>query len=74
MITIGNVPGDDGIANSNAIRLKTGKSLNEWLAVLDAWDGDKRRLNPLTQHLMEQHQLDFGWAQVIALYYLCKRM
>jgi hypothetical protein len=74
MITIGNISGEDVTINSNAIRLRTGKGLNEWLAVIDAWDGNKRKLDPLTSYLQEKHCLDYGWAQVIALYYLCKRL
>ncbi len=72
MIMIGNVAGQE--AHHNAIRENTGKGLNEWLAALDAWDGEKRRLNPLMDYLMDEHRLNYGWAQVIALYYLCKRL
>jgi hypothetical protein len=74
MITIDDISGDDGTASSNSVRLKTGKSLSEWLTVLDAWQGDKRKLNALTRHLKEHHRLEYDWAQFIALHYLFKRL
>ena len=74
MITIGDSPGDASAATTNSIRLTTGKGLNEWFTLLDAWQGDKRKLYPLTHHLIEQHRLEYGCAQVIALHYLCKRL
>ena len=74
MITIGDIPGDGSAANTNSIRLQTGRGLNEWLKVLDAWQGDKRKLHPLTRYLTVQHRLEYDCAQVIALHYLCKRL
>jgi hypothetical protein len=70
----GEVPGESVSIDSNAVRLRTGRGLNEWLTTLDGWDGDRRKLTSLTDYLVEQHHLDFGWAQVIALYYLYKRL
>jgi len=68
------ISGDSVSIDSNAVRLRTGKGLNEWLTTLDRWDGDRRKLASLTNYLVEAHHLDFGWAQVIALYYLYKRL
>jgi hypothetical protein len=74
VITIGDIPGEGGPPGSNFVRLETGRGLNEWLAVLDAWQGERRKLHSLTHHLTEQHRVEYGCAQVIALYYLCKRL
>jgi len=74
MITIGNLAGTEQPVHHNAVRIHTGKGLNEWLATIDAWDGDKRRLHSLIDYLMQTHHLSYGWAQVIALYYLYKRV
>ncbi len=71
MLIVGNNPTDDQYP---AMQHATGKALHEWLAAMDAWDGDKRKLHPLMDYLKRYHHLDDKWAQVIALHYLWKRL
>jgi len=74
MITVGNIPGELPDAHTSGLKINTGKALGEWLATVDQWDGDKRKLQAVTNYLKQQHRLDDEWAQVIALSYLWKRL
>jgi len=74
MLLSGNNSSEDEYPEANTLQNVTGKALHEWLAMMDTWDGDKRKLHALTEYLKCYHHLDDEWAQVIALNYLWKRL
>jgi hypothetical protein len=47
----------------------TGKPWSEWCAIIDMWQGDKKRLAPIAQYLTDHYRIRRLWAQAIAVYY-----
>lgn len=59
--------------SDEAVRAKTGKGWDEWLAILDAW-GMKEQGHRLTaKHLQEAYGVGPWWAQAVTIRYEYER-
>jgi hypothetical protein len=56
--------------SSEQICAATGKTWQEWAALLDAWETDKKSLVTVSDYLAAEHGLRRFWTQVVAFYYL----
>ena len=52
-----------------AVRRATGKSWDEWFALLDAWGGTARAHPEIARHLYETYGIDGWWAQGVTVGY-----
>jgi hypothetical protein len=52
-----------------AIRKATGKSWDEWFALLDAWGGASHAHPEIARHVAEAHGVDGWWAQSVTVGY-----
>ena len=52
-----------------ALRRKTGREWEEWLAVIDAWGGTSRTHSEIASWLMSEHNVDGWWAQSVTVGY-----
>jgi hypothetical protein len=55
--------------SDSTIHAGTGRTWDEWLAALDAWDEDNKSFVRVMKFLSKQHGLNRRWAQVVAVYY-----
>lgn len=55
--------------SKNTMHSATGKSFDEWVAVLNAANQRKQTSSSVRQYLMDVHQLTPAWARTIASYY-----
>lgn len=69
---IGGLHGFKGIS-AWEVEAATGKDWVAWLAILDAWTGE-RKFVPITQYLIKHYELPYYWAQAVAVYYVWKRV
>ncbi len=51
------------------VRAGTGRDWGEWIALLDACDGDTKSFVSISNYLQKRCGLPQFWAQVIAVYY-----
>lgn len=59
---------DPGMSDEAVVRA-TGKSWDEWLALLDAWGAAGRTHPEIATHLHEIHGVDGWWAQMVTVGY-----
>jgi hypothetical protein len=52
-----------------AVQRATGKSWDEWFALLDAWQGMRHSHPEIARHLHEMHAVDGWWAQNVTVGY-----
>ena len=52
-----------------ALRRKTGRGWEEWLALIDAWGGTSRTHSEIASWLMSEHQMEGWWAQSVTVGY-----
>ena len=69
---IGGLHGIRGISNWE-VEAATSRDWEEWLTILDAWNGDKKFV-PIMQYLSRAYELPLYWAQAVAVYYVWKRV
>ncbi len=55
--------------SEEALRRGTGRPLDEWLAVLDAWDGAAHSHTEIARWLVSEHQVGSWWAQTVTVAY-----
>lgn len=51
------------------VRERTGRSWDEWFALLDEWGGTDHTHTEIARWLVEQHQVDGWWAQSVTVAY-----
>ena len=54
---------------SQTVRTKTGKSSEEWYALLDAWNAPEKGHTATAKHLREEHGVSPWWAQSVTVRY-----
>ncbi len=61
----------DGYRNisDEQVRAGTGKDWQEWVALLDACDGENKNFTAVSKYLVQRYGVSQFWAQVIAVYY-----
>jgi hypothetical protein len=59
---------DPGMSDA-AVRRATGKSWEEWIALLDAWDATAHTHAEIARHLYETYGIDGWWAQGVTVGY-----
>lgn len=52
-----------------AVRTNTGRSWDEWFALLDGWDAKKRKHRDIARWLRDEQGVDGWWAQSITVAY-----
>ena len=55
--------------SDEAIRRGSGKTWDEWIAILDAWGAADRAHADITRYLREEHGVDGWWAQAVTVGY-----
>lgn len=55
--------------SEEAVRASTGRSWDEWFALLDGWDATKRKHRDIARWLVDDHGVDGWWAQSITVAY-----
>src|SRR5215216_7631796 len=59
---------EPGVSDA-AIQRATGKSWDEWFALLDAWDGTTHNHTEIARHVYETYGIDGWWAQSVTVGY-----
>ncbi|MDF3040881.1 MAG: hypothetical protein K0Q71_3587 [Thermomicrobiales bacterium] len=59
---------EPGVSDA-AVRRATGKSWDEWFALLDAWDGTTHTHTEIARHVYETYGIDGWWAQNVTVGY-----
>jgi hypothetical protein len=59
---------DPGVSDA-AVNKATGKTWDEWFALLDAWDGTAHTHPEIARHLYETYGIDGWWAQSVTVGY-----
>jgi hypothetical protein len=67
-----NLTGFRRIDNDSVLE-KTGKSWDEWYAILDAWDAPSRGHTDAAKHMREAYELTAWWAQAVTIRYEWER-
>jgi uncharacterized protein YndB with AHSA1/START domain len=62
-------PASTGGTRGQGVEGSTGRSKDEWYALLDAWDGTQRTHTQLARWLVREHEVKGFWAQTIAVGY-----
>jgi hypothetical protein len=57
------------VFSDQALRAKTGKDWDEWLALVQAWGGGEKRLTAIRNYLIEQYHMEPAWAEIVVLQY-----
>jgi|FLYN01.1.fsa_nt_gi hypothetical protein len=70
---IGGILGQRGISN-RVVKASTGRSWDEWLDIIDSWDGGKQSFTTIARYLQKQYRLNSYWAQAVAVHYIWKRV
>lgn len=55
--------------SAEALRRATGKTWEEWFALLDAWGAVERTHTEIARHVHEAHEIDGWWAQGVTVGY-----
>lgn len=55
--------------SDETIKSGSGKSWDEWFAILDSWGATDRTHTEMARYLMEDHQVPGWWAQTVAVGY-----
>jgi hypothetical protein len=58
-----------GQNQSQGVEGSTGRTREEWYALLDAWDGTQRTHSQLARWMVREHEVKGFWAQTIAVGY-----
>ena len=59
---------EPGVSDA-AVQRATGKSWDEWFALLDAWDGTTHNHTDIARHVCETYGIDGWWAQSVTVGY-----
>jgi len=59
---------EPGVSDA-AVQRATGKSWDEWFALLDAWQGTKHNHTEIARHVYETYGIDGWWAQSVTVGY-----
>ena len=59
---------EPGVSDA-AVQRATGKSWDEWFALLDAWDGTTHNHTEIARHVYETYGVDGWWAQSVTVGY-----
>ena len=59
---------DDLVAEAS-LRKATGRSWDEWFAILDRWGATKRTHTEIARHVAEDHRIPGWWAQTVTVGY-----
>ena len=59
----------DDRPSEESVTSATGKTWDEWFAILDRWGAQKKKHPEMTRYLTDKHQLPGWWTQSIAVYY-----
>jgi hypothetical protein len=59
---------EPGVSDA-AVQRATGKSWDEWFALLDAWQGTTRNHTEIARHVYETYGIDGWWAQNVTVGY-----
>ncbi|GII01625.1 hypothetical protein [Planobispora takensis] len=59
----------DTIVSDDAMTVRTGRSHEEWFALLDAWGATGRTHGEIARRLVEEHGVEGWWAQSITVAY-----
>jgi hypothetical protein len=70
---IGGIHGQRSISD-RVVRASTGKNWTEWLEIIDKWNGKTQSFTTITKSLRKQYQLNYYWAQAVAVHYVWKRV
>jgi hypothetical protein len=62
------LPAEPGMSDA-AIQRATGKSWDEWFALLDAWQGTAHNHTEIARHVYEAYGIDGWWAQGVTVGY-----
>jgi Domain of unknown function (DUF4287) len=57
----------------DAVRRRTGKGWEEWLALLDEWGAKDKGHTACARHLREAHGISPWWAQAVTVRYEYER-
>jgi hypothetical protein len=63
------LPGVDLGKSNESILRGSGKSWDEWFAILDAWGATKRAHTEIARHVQEDHGVSGWWAQTVTVGY-----
>jgi len=55
--------------SEETVRGKTGKSSEEWYALLGAWDAPEKGHTATAKYLRDEHDVDSWWAQSVTVRY-----
>ena len=55
--------------SDETVRMKTGKSSEEWYALLDTWNAPEKGHTATAKHLCEAHGVSPWWAQSVTVRY-----
>jgi len=55
--------------SDETIRRGSGKSWDEWFAILDAWGAEEHTHTEIARHLHEEHEVSGWWAQTVTVGY-----
>ncbi len=70
---IGGIHGQRGISD-RVVQASTGKNWVEWMEIIDKWNGKKQSFTTIARYLRKQYQLNYYWAQAVAVHYIWKRV
>src|SRR4051794_21741063 len=59
---------EPGVSDA-AVQRATGKSWDEWFALLDAWQGTTHNHTDIARHVYETYEIDGWWAQNVTVGY-----
>ncbi|GIH97266.1 DUF4287 domain-containing protein [Planobispora siamensis] len=59
----------DTVVSDDAMTARTGRSHDEWFALLDAWGGTGRTHGEIARWLVEEHGVEGWWAQSVTVAY-----
>lgn len=55
--------------SSEAMEAGTGKDLKTWLAILEAWEMEKKGHTLTAKHLRDKYKLSNWWSQAVTIRY-----
>jgi Domain of unknown function (DUF4287) len=64
-----NAPETSDRPSADAVVQRTGKTWNEWFAILDEWGALDRSHRDIARHLREDHEVSGWWAQSVTVAY-----
>lgn len=70
---IENVLGGPGAISDEKVKLRTGKSSEEWYKILDDWGGKEKGYYMMMHFLQDDHGLNHWWANAMVIRYEYER-